>query len=74
MVVAVALKVVFNRLVLTLSLAVHLGMEGGAKAALYLQVIIEGALELASENGNLVRNDALRDSIKVDNCVKEQLR
>jgi hypothetical protein len=58
-VVVVVAKVVLNRLVLTLSLAVRLRIEGGAKAALHLQVIAEGALELASENGTLVRNDSL---------------
>ena len=64
------LKIIFKRLVLSLSLTISLGMKSCTKLLLGCKVLAEGTLELASEKGSLIRDNTVRKAKGLEDILE----
>ena len=68
--IAENLKIMFKGLVLPLSLTISLEVKSCTKLLLSCKILAEGALELASKKGSLIRDNTIRKTKGLEDVLE----
>ena len=68
--IAENLKIIFKRLVLSLSLTISLEVKSYTKLLFSYKILIESTLELASKKGSLIRDNTIRKAKGLEDILE----